>query len=130
IEIPCFQSLESIRGNWNEIEARINELKNESSLAWLEIVYQSDEVIGNLRNRLDELIAGTGIEILRTQNNRIVDRVLNRIHEEETLDSLNVDEVFDRCLAAHEIPDEQKIILRNTYREAVMSLHNIDPLAE
>ena len=130
IQVPRFQPLESIRGNWNEIEARINELKNESSTAWLEIVYQGEEIIGNLRNRLDELIAGTRIEILRTQNTRIIDRVLNRIHEEETLDSLNVDEVFDRCLAAHEIPDEQKVILRDTYREAVMSLHNIDPLAE
>lgn len=130
IQVPLFQPMESIRGNWNEIEARINELKNESSTAWLEIVYQGEEIIGNLRNRLDELIAGTGIEIMPVKNARIIDRVLNRIHEEETLDSLNVDEVFDRCLAAHEIPDAQKVILRDTYREAVMSLHNIDPLAE
>ena len=56
--------------------------------------------------------------------------MLFRSHEEETLDNLNVNEVFERCLRAHEITDEQKAILRLTYQEALRSLHNSDPLAE
>ena len=48
------------------------------------------------------------MEILRIKNNRIIDRVLGQIHEEETLDDLNVNDVFERCLAVHEVPEDQR----------------------
>ena len=39
---------------------------------------------------------------------RLVERTLSRMAAEETLDDLTVDEVFARCLAAHEVPAEQQ----------------------
>jgi len=35
--------------------------------------------------------------------------VLGQIHEEETLDDLNVNDVFERCLAVHDVPEEQRL---------------------
>jgi exonuclease SbcD len=42
---------------------------------------------------------------------------------EETLDDLDEDEVFDRCLAAHEVPPEQRDELISAFREAITALH-------
>lgn len=130
ISVPVFQKLERARGNWDDISARIIELSAVGSQAWLEIIYESDEVIGDLRARLDEAVLETGMEILRVKNSRVVDRVLQQIRDDETLDDMDLDEVFERCLTANDVPEEQRPELLRAYREAVASLQNDDIRAE
>ncbi len=130
IPTPRFQELLTLTGDWPTISGKIEELKSRRSRAWLEIIYEGDEVAGSLRGQLDEAIAGTGIEILRVRNNRILERALSRIDEAETLDDLDATEVFRRCLAAHEIPEDQRPALAEAYREVVVSLEEADPRAE
>ena len=126
IEVPCFQPLATVRGDWNRIAERIADMKKESASVWLEVVYEGEEVVGDLQERLRELIDGTSLEILRTKNMRLVDRTLNRMAAEETLDDLNVDDVFARCLGAHEVPQEQQADLIVLFRETVLALHAAD----
>jgi len=130
IDVPVFQKLERIKGSWEEISARILELSATESLAWIEIVYEGDEVIGDLRERLDAAISESGMEILRVKDNRIIDRVLGQAHHEETLDDLNVEDVFERCLSAHEVPEAQRPELLRAYQETVTSLSEDDARAE
>lgn len=130
IKVPVFQSLERIRGGWDEIYGRILELFNTKSRAWLEVIYDGDEVIGDLRERLEKVIVGTDMEILSVKNKRIIDRILNQIHEDETLDDLNVSDVFERCLAAHNVPEEQRFELLRTYQETLTFLNEEDIQAE
>jgi exonuclease SbcD len=56
--------------------------------------------------------------------------VLEQLDAEETLDDLNENDVFERCLAAHEVPDEQRPELLRTYQEAVAALYEEDKQAE
>ena len=128
IDAPMFQKLERVKGEWDDIERRILELSATDASSWLEVVYEGEEVIGDLRERLETATADTQIEILRVKNNRIIDRVLGRLHTEETLDDLTVNDVFERCLAAHNVPDEQRPALLRTYQEAVASLDEDDAL--
>jgi exonuclease SbcD len=128
--VPVFQHLERIRGDLDTILARIRALTAADYRAWLEIEYTGDEVIGDLRDRLDQAIAGTAMEILRIRNSRLVDSVLGRMHAEETLDDLNVEEVFLRRLARAALPEEQQQELLATYRETLSSLHDDDLRAE
>ncbi len=130
IDVPVFQKLERIKGDWDGISTRILELLATGSNGWLEIIYEGDEVIGDLRERLEAAIAGNQMEILRIKNNRIIDRVLRQIHEEETLDDLNVNDVFERCLALHEVSEDQRPELLRTYQEALSSLYEDDLQAE
>lgn len=134
IDIPVFQKLERVKGDWEGISNRIIELSvtddPNSSRAWLEVIYDGTEVIGDLRERLETAISGTRMEILRIKNNRIIDRVLGQIHEEETLDDLNVNDIFDRCLAVHKVPEEQRPELLRAYQETVSSLYEDDVQAE
>ncbi|EIM62398.1 exonuclease SbcCD subunit D C-terminal domain-containing protein [Desulfobacter postgatei] len=134
IDVPVFQRLERVKGDWDGISSRILELSatddpNRSG-AWLEVIYDGIEVIGDLRERLEAAISGTRMQILRIKNNRIIDRVLGQIHAEETLDDLNVNDVFERCLAVHEVPEEQRPELLRAYQETVSSLYEDDVQAE
>lgn len=130
VDVPVFQRLERIKGGWKEISARILELSATKSQAWLEVVYDGEEVIGDLRERLDAALSGTELEILRVKNNRITDSILNQIHKDETLDDLNVNDVFDRCMSMHNVPDEQRPELLRAYQETLTSLYEHDKMAE
>jgi DNA repair protein SbcD/Mre11 len=130
IDVPVFQKLECIKGNWDELSARIFELSAAGSQAWLEVIYEGDEVIGDLRERLEAAVIDTQMDVLRVKNNRIIDRVLGQIHEEETLDDLDVNDVFERCLAVHEVPDDQRTELLRAYQETLLSLYEDDSWAE
>lgn len=130
IDVPIFQKLERVKGDWEGISNRILELSATNSQGWLEVIYDGTEVIGDLRERLEAAISGTQMEILRIKNNRIIDRVLGQIHEEETLDDLNVNDVFERCLAVHDVPEEQRPELLRAYQETVSSLYEDDVQAE
>ena len=130
IAIPRFQELKTLRGDWQAISQGIETLKQAESCAWLEIVYEGDEIAGSLREHLSDAIAGTGLEILRVKNNRVLERALHGSDVGETLDDLDVTDVFVRCLDAHDVPEEQRTILLNTYQEVLVSLEENDPMAE
>lgn len=130
VKVPVFQSLVRIQGTLEHLLARILKLSATGSHAWLEIVYDGNDVIGDLRERLETAISGSGMEILRIKNIRIIDRVLNQIHDGETLDDLNINDVFERCLTVHEVPDEQRSELLRAYQEAISSLYEDDMQAE
>lgn len=130
IDVPVFQKLERVKGDWDGIASRILELTATDTPGWLEVIYDGTEVIGDLRERLEAVISGTQMEILRIKNNRIIDRVLGQIHEDETLDDLNVHDVFERCLAVHEVPEDQRPELLRAYQETVSSLYEDDAQAD
>ena len=130
IPVPRFQELVSIKGDWNTIAARLDELRSHGSNAWLEITYEGDEIVGDLRERLDETVAGTGLEILRVQNSRVLQQAMMSINCTETLDDLQDIDVFRRCLEVHEVPEVQRMELLRAYQEVVASLDDDDPNAE
>jgi exonuclease SbcD len=129
IPVPRFQELKTLRGDWLTIAGGIDALKARESKAWLEIVYEGEEIAGDLRDRVDEAIAGTGIEILRIKNNRIMTLAMGGMGPEETLDDLAAIDVFTRCLDVHGVPEEQRPALVSAYREVVVSLSEADPMA-
>lgn len=130
INIPIFQTLERIIGNWQAIADRISVLSAENSSTWLEIIYEGDEMITDLQERLQSSIEGSRLEILRVRNNRIISRILDQIDDGGTLEELSVNEVFEHCLSASAIPAEQRTVLWHTYQETLVSLDEEDVRAE
>lgn len=130
LPVPRFQELSTLRGDWQTIAAGIERLRDGNSKAWLEIIYDGEEIIGNLTERLDEAINGSDLKILVIRNNRILERALEMTADTETLDDLDVTDVFHRCLAAHRIPEDQRQSLLDTYRETVAALNEADPHAD
>jgi len=130
IPVPVFQQLERIKGSWNDINNRLMELAAAGADAWLEVIYEGDELKSDLRESLESAVSGTQLELLRVKNNRIIDRVLNRLEQEATLEELTVEDVFERCLNLHEVPQEQRPDLLRAYQETLTSLYETDEHAE
>lgn len=130
LKVPVFQRLQRIEGDWSCIKKQVQKLTSASSSAWLEVIYDGIEVIADLRERLEALIVDTQLQILRIKNNRIIDHVLGQRHSAESLDDLSVNDVFERCLAAYEVPENQRPELFRAYQEVVLSLDEDDTRAE
>ena len=130
LDVPTFQLLEQIRGDWASIARRLQELVTNQSHSWLEILYEGEAVIGDLRERIDQIVAGSAVKVLRIQSQRVVDRILAEASDEETLNDLSEIDVFRRCLDAQSVPEEQYEELMQTYQEALLSLQQADLRAE
>ena len=130
LSVPCFQPLERIVGSFDEIHTRLKQLKQNNSKAWLEIEYTGKDITGNLREMLDEILSGSSMEMRRIKNGRLLDRVLNAINENETLDDLDVNDLFERCLDAFEVSEEDRVELVGSYNEIVKSLREEDKNVE
>ena len=130
IPVPVFQKLRTLRGDWPAIAREIDALKAQGSSAWLEIVYEGEEIAGSLRERLDEAVMGSALEILCVKNSRVLEKALTGMESDEALADLDVTDVFARCLDAHEVPGEQRPGLLTAYGEVVASLAEADPRAD
>lgn len=120
--VPIFQELIKISGDLDSITKKINELKTSSSKAWLEIEYTGDDIASNLRESIDEAVTGSEIEVRKIRNKRVIDHIISRMDEEETLDDLNAEDVFIRRLDAQKVPEEKRPVLMETYREAIREI--------
>jgi exonuclease SbcD len=129
VPVPRFQELKILRGDRQAVCRGIEELKDRKSTAWLEISYEGDEIAADLQERLKEAVAGTGIEILRVKNNRVLERALLGESGEETLDDLDATEVFTRRLDALQVPEDQRPGLFSAYREIIAALNDEDSQA-
>ncbi|MBL4781154.1 MAG: exonuclease SbcCD subunit D C-terminal domain-containing protein [Porticoccaceae bacterium] len=130
LPVPVFQRLSKVSGNWVEIVQQLSALIELDQPVWLEVIYRGDELVSDLRERLETLVEGSELLILRIQNTRLIDRVLNSSHSDESLEDLSVDDVFARCLSAHDIPESQQANLLHSYRQTLSSLHDDDLRAE
>jgi len=130
ITVPLFQALLGIRGDWQQIEGQLEELKSKQQNTWVEIIYEGAEIIGDLREKVDEAVAGTDIEVLRVGNKSQWDRELSLLGEGEALAELHPQEVFERCLDAYEVEETQRPDLQRMHNEIVDSLDIEDQMAE
>lgn len=122
LEVPSFQRLERVSGDWAAIAEAVGKLAEEGAEAWLEVEYDGEEILGDLRQRLADITAGTALDILRVKNNRLAAKALEAADIEETLHDLDEEEVFERCLEAHQTPPEQRPELRAAYQELLKSM--------
>jgi exonuclease SbcD len=124
--VPCFQALERISGNMDEITQGIDALKLKESRAWLEIEYTGTRIAGNLRGLIEEAVADSSMEVLRIKNKRVLEQAISRTCEGEMLDDLKVTDVFDRLLDVYEVEADERPGLIAAHQEIITSLHEQD----
>lgn len=133
LPIPKFQNLAQVSGDLETINQKVDkviEALSDTESVWLEIIYTGDEVVSELRESIQAMVEGLPCEVLKIKNTRTYNKVLNQQQISETLQDLNEQEVFERCLATHNIPDEQRLTLREAYGQIVYDLHHADTQAE
>lgn len=129
LPIPCFQKLAQITGDLTAIAATIKSLKPSESI-WLEVIYDGDEIVNELREEVNAMIEGLNCEVLLTKNPRNYNKVLNQQQSSETLQDLNELDVFDKCLEINGIAGTQKASLRSAYEQILHNIYHDDAQAE
>ena len=129
LKVPCFQRLEQLRGDWPALTACLQAYPADVAI-WLEVLYEGEDLLSDLRRRVEQLIEGTALEVLCVRNSRITARVLERTHEQEALADLRVSEVFERCLVAHAVTAQQRPELLLAFEQTLRSLQQNDPRAD
>lgn len=122
LNVPVFQQLVRLQGDEQQLAAAIQALPSDESI-FLELIYTGKELVANLREQLYQWVENTKIEILRIKNQRIVERVLQAVSEHESLENLNENEVFQRCLEQNEVLEEQQQELKAAYQEILQQLY-------
>lgn len=122
LPVPVFQSLQTLRGDWQTIKTSLHSLKKSQQSVWLEVVYDGQEVVGDLSEKIAELVKDSRLEVLRIKNQQKRDQVMQSQRMDESLEELNPTQVFERCLIAHQVLEEQKPILWSRYTEVLESL--------
>jgi exonuclease SbcD len=124
IPIPVFQKLESIVGDKEFILNRLQQLKESGESVWVEIIYDGNEVFADFAAWTAEQTVDTKIEILISRNKTYLDRVLTMEDATKPLEELNEFEVFDKLLDGKDYPEEQKLELRDLYKEIMFGVHS------
>ena len=123
LPVPVFQSIQTLKGDWQTIKTSLHSLKKSQQSVWLEVVYDGEEVVGDLSEKIAELVNDSRLEVLRIKNQQKRDQVMQSQRMDESLEELNPTQVFERCLIAHQVLEEQKPMLWSRYTEVLESLH-------
>ena len=126
IPVPAFRHFERIRGDWQTIESQLKSLAADSFEGWTEVIYEGEDALGNLRDRVYQLVEGTGIEVLKIQNAVLYNAVMHRYEKEVQLEDLKPQDVFEQCMNDHEVPSEQRPILKELFSEILVGIEQSD----
>ncbi len=130
IEVPGFQPLEKLAGSLDDVTSAIAALRSAGSSAWLEIDYAGDQPASVVQETLEAALEGSLLEIRRIRSNRAIAQSLRQNGADETLEQLDPEAVFERCLEASGTDDALRPALMESYREVLRSIHEPDVRAE
>ena len=97
VPVPVFRRLESVEGDLDAIEQRLAELSARKESIWAEVTYTGTERVADLRDRV-EAHTGGGLEVLRIRNFRLLPEGMEADPQQETLEDMGVEDVFERRL--------------------------------
>lgn len=123
LPIPEFQLLRTISGSLNEIEAELNQLKQQygetNNTLWLDIEVATQDYLSDIQSRIQTLTETPLFEVILLRRAKQQRQALTQ-NEKETLTELSVYDVFERRLAQQEISSEEtKERLTILFKQAV-----------
>lgn len=130
ILIPRFQEIESITGNFDTIQSRINELKATDKSVWVEINLDEPWIRPDIQESINHLISNSKIDVLKITPIREREKVLEQIETDEFLPDLSERDVFERYLDERGVPDDEMKALLESFDEILIQIEQTDPLSE
>jgi len=112
-----------------EDEVADESLEEETAVTWLEVEVAEDDYLNDLQQRVEALIEGHPVELLRVKRKRQQRAAGIVRQQQETLSELTVEDVFSRRLAEEQLPDELMGGLQTMFRQVVTELEE-QPLEE
>ncbi|MGM8061043.1 exonuclease subunit SbcD [Vogesella indigofera] len=125
LPVPRFQQLVSVRGDLSTLAAAITEaaaLGTAAQPVWLEVLVQGDDYLSDLQARIQGMVAGLPVEVLRIRRERGNAVATLQAAARETLDELTPFDVFDKRLQQETLDETLAAQLQARYRDIVASL--------
>ena len=122
LTVPRFQELMAIRGNLADVKGKIEsaaKLSRDNKPVWLEITVHSDDYLNDLQVRIQTLIEGLPVEVLRIKRERTASPSGLQRQAKETLAELSTDDVFNHRLSGESLEAELQASLHALYRQVV-----------
>jgi exonuclease SbcD len=130
IPVPVFQNLITIRGDLNTIDSELKLLQKSSEEIWVEVIFTGKELVGDLHTVLQNFAECEKIKILKIQNKNVLNYISSLDTTKQSLEDLTPSEVFDKCLTAAEIPNDQIEELKFCFNEIYKQMQETDSKAE
>jgi len=117
IEVPRFQRLARLSGDWECLCNRMTELAQEGESVWLDLLYEGEPKL-DLREAIEERVRDTPLEVLAIKQHAISRVGLEPAKPLETLDDMRAIDVFRRCLQDHGVAREHWDALEASFQRA------------
>ncbi|NVK42477.1 MAG: exonuclease subunit SbcD [Oceanospirillaceae bacterium] len=121
LEVPAWQPMLSLSGSLDTLATQL-EVRFGSAVAsvdgpvtWLEVEIEADDYLSDLQQRVQQLVDGLPVEVLRIRRKRSMEAVSLDSQARETLQELSVDEVFRRRLALETLDDATETRLQEAF---------------
>ncbi|MET4757422.1 exonuclease SbcCD subunit D C-terminal domain-containing protein [Endozoicomonas sp. NE40] len=125
IPVPVFRPLLSIKGSLEAIEQQIKQISTDSGLApWLEIEVASDDYLSDVQSPVQDMVADLPLEVLRVRRQRNTQSASLVREARETLEELDVSEVFTKRLEDEPLEDDRVQALTRAFNEVLDTIHN------
>jgi len=125
LAVPVFQPLAALGGDFEALPALLQAAAGAGTAerpVWLEVTVQGDDYLKDLAGRVEALLQGLPLELLRIKRERgaAAARLGGAAHE--SLDELSPEEVFARRLAEEALAPELHAALSARYRTVLACL--------
>ncbi|WP_257292100.1 exonuclease subunit SbcD [Endozoicomonas sp. ONNA1] len=123
LEVPTFRCLKSLKGNLDTIQDALEKIDDECPLTtWLELEVSTDDYLTDLQKPIQIMLEERNLEVLRVRRKREINRAALRSESKETLDELDVSEVFARRLGDEDIDEQRAATLSQAFNEILATL--------
>lgn len=127
LAVPAFQTLRRISGDLDALAADLRRLVREDESIWVEVDYQGEARVQELRERLQLEVEDSQVEILRVRNRSARQAALRAVDPGERLQDLDMHDVFARRLQNAGVAADEQDELRALYQEIITSVQEADP---
>ncbi len=124
LPVPLFRPLKTIKGELSAIEQQLKTLETSSDLTpWLEVVIETENYISDLQEQISSLIADLPVEVLRVRRHKEKSTTSLTREENETLDELDINDVFLKRLFEEGLESETDSSLTSAFNEILESIN-------
>ena len=123
IEVPVFQKLCAVAGDYDEIIIKLAELE---AGTWAEVTYTGKEHRASLAFDISEAVKGTGVDVLSIRNKAAISSIINARGEMQSLESMKVQDVFLKCLDDNEVHGQRRQEMISCFDDIVREVEEND----
>lgn len=127
LAVPVFQPLAALGGDFEALPALLRAAAGPGTAerpVWLEVTVQGDDYLRDLAGRVEALLQGLPLELLRIRRERGAAVARLDGAARESLDELSPEEVFARRLAEEALAPELQAALSERYRGVIARLND------